>query len=131
LSERGEASLPHGIVFVARQEHADAPDAVALLRPRRKRPRRRAAERSDEFAPFKANAHLTLRAGKPGGGLPDRLLHDASGCRRQCEDALVAIASADDLGIDDVEAALNQPLHDCPGNTFIREERRHALLTRL
>ena len=39
LSERGELSLPHGIVFVARHEHADAPYAVALLRARRKRPR--------------------------------------------------------------------------------------------
>jgi len=57
--------------------------------------------------------------------------YDAFGCRRQCEDALVAIALADDLGIDDVEAALNQPLHDCPGDTFIREESQHALLTQL
>jgi putative ABC transport system substrate-binding protein len=34
LSERGEASLRHGIVFVARHEHADAPHPVGLLRPR-------------------------------------------------------------------------------------------------
>ena len=34
-------------------------------------------------------------------------------------------------GIDDVEATLNQPLHDCLGDTFIREESRHALLTQL
>jgi hypothetical protein len=33
---------------------------LALLRPHCKRPRRRAAERSDEFAPSKANAHLPL-----------------------------------------------------------------------
>src|SRR5215470_7482980 len=34
-------------------EHADAPHALALLRPRRERPRgRRAAEQRDEVAPF-------------------------------------------------------------------------------
>jgi hypothetical protein len=58
-----------GIVFVVRQEHTDAAYAVALLRPRRERPRHRAAEPSDEFAPSKANAHLALpwprRLGKP------------------------------------------------------------------
>jgi hypothetical protein len=42
LSERREASLLHGIVFVTPNEHADAP--VALLRPRPKGPRHRAAE---------------------------------------------------------------------------------------
>jgi hypothetical protein len=36
---------------VARHEHADAPHAVALLRVRRQRPRRRAAEERDERAP--------------------------------------------------------------------------------
>jgi hypothetical protein len=52
--------------LVARHEHADAPHAVALLCTRRERPCRRAAERSDDFAPSKANAHLPLScAGKP------------------------------------------------------------------
>jgi hypothetical protein len=37
-------------VFVAQREHADAPYAVALLRPRSKRPGRRAAEERDELA---------------------------------------------------------------------------------
>jgi hypothetical protein len=60
LCERGNVSLPHGIGFVARQEQTDAPYAVALLRVSRERPSRRAAERSDEFAPSKANAHLPL-----------------------------------------------------------------------
>ena len=46
--------------IVERREHADAPHAVALLRARRERPRRRAAESSDNFAPLKANAHLAL-----------------------------------------------------------------------
>jgi hypothetical protein len=53
LRERRYVSLPH-IVFVAQREHADAPDAVALLRVRRKRPcrHRRAAEKRDEIAPW-------------------------------------------------------------------------------
>src|SRR5262249_27988951 len=49
LRERRDVSLRHGIVFVARDEHADPPHAVALLRARRKRPRRhRSAEPRDE-----------------------------------------------------------------------------------
>ena len=32
LSERGDARLHGGIIFVARYEHADTPYAVALLR---------------------------------------------------------------------------------------------------
>jgi DNA invertase Pin-like site-specific DNA recombinase len=39
LHERRQARLHHGIVFVQRREHADAPYAVALLRPRHHRPR--------------------------------------------------------------------------------------------
>src|SRR5262249_46609676 len=51
LNERGEVSLRHGIVFVVRIEHADAPDALALLRPGHERPcRRRAAKERDELA---------------------------------------------------------------------------------
>src|SRR5712671_3427893 len=56
---------------------------------------------------------------------------DTSGRLRQCENTLVAIASADVLGIDDVEATLDQPFDDCPGDAFIREEGRHAWFTRL
>ena len=42
LRERRVANLPQGIVFVELHDHADAPHAVALLRARRQRPRRRA-----------------------------------------------------------------------------------------
>jgi hypothetical protein len=45
LRERRDAT-----VIVASHEHADAPYAVALPRPRRERPRRRAAEEGDELA---------------------------------------------------------------------------------
>jgi hypothetical protein len=64
LGERREASLPPP-AFVARNEHADAPHAVALLRARRQRPRCRAAEKSDELAPRKKNAHLSLPRREP------------------------------------------------------------------
>jgi hypothetical protein len=47
LRERGEARLPHGIIFIERHEHADAPHARALLRARRERP---AAEERDSSA---------------------------------------------------------------------------------
>jgi hypothetical protein len=61
LRERRVATLPLRIVFVVRHEHADAPHPLALLRPRRERPRHRAAaDSSDEFTPSKANAHLAL-----------------------------------------------------------------------
>jgi hypothetical protein len=51
LRERSEVSPLHGIVFVARHEHADAPDAVALLSLRHKRPHCRAPEPRDELPP--------------------------------------------------------------------------------
>jgi hypothetical protein len=57
-----ERSYPIDVTAAVRHEHADPPHAVALLRARRERPRRRAAEPSDEFTPSKP--HLTLRARK-------------------------------------------------------------------
>jgi hypothetical protein len=50
LSEGREAMLLLGIVFVERHKHADAPQAVPLLPPRRQRPSHH-AEPSNEFAP--------------------------------------------------------------------------------
>ena len=48
---RSEPSF--GIIFGVGNQHADAPHALGLLRPRRKRPcRRRAAEQRDELAPL-------------------------------------------------------------------------------
>jgi hypothetical protein len=51
LCERGHVSLPHGIVFVARHEPADAPHPLALLRLCWERPSRRAANPRNKFAP--------------------------------------------------------------------------------
>jgi hypothetical protein len=49
--ERPDAGLIFLIVRGCGQEHTDAPHAVALLRPRRHRPRRRASETRDELSP--------------------------------------------------------------------------------
>ena len=51
LSEPRDASLRHGIVFVVRHEHPDAPHAVALLPPRQERRNRRAPKPRDELPP--------------------------------------------------------------------------------
>src|SRR5262245_58813882 len=48
--ERCETSLPDLIVRSCGEEHADAPHGLALLRWRRERPHRRAAEKRDELA---------------------------------------------------------------------------------
>jgi hypothetical protein len=45
------AELRRRTVSVAHREHTDAPHAVALLRARRERPSRRAAEASNELPP--------------------------------------------------------------------------------
>jgi hypothetical protein len=44
--------LSFRIVRSLTHEHADAPNALALLRSRGERPNRRAAEQRDELAPF-------------------------------------------------------------------------------
>src|SRR5262245_3343927 len=51
LKARRVASRSFRIVRAQVHEHADAPHPLALLRPRRQRPPRRAAEQRDEFAP--------------------------------------------------------------------------------
>ena len=48
----GHACLVFGVLLSAGNEHADAPHALGLLRVRRQRPRSRAAEQRDEFAPL-------------------------------------------------------------------------------
>jgi hypothetical protein len=77
LRKRRVAKLPLRIVFVEPHEHADPPHAVALLRPRRERPPRRAAESRDEFAPSKENAHLPL----PERYLPTERYHPSRNVR--------------------------------------------------
>src|SRR5262245_19754951 len=50
LQERPGPGLKFAIVCARGQKHADATDALALLPARRQRPRRRAAQQSDELA---------------------------------------------------------------------------------
>ena len=60
LRERRDVSLQPGIVFVAPYEHADAPDAVALLRLRHNWPTDgRASERDYEFSSCNRDSHWT------------------------------------------------------------------------
>ena len=66
LREHGDPSLIYGIVFVAHHEHADAPDAVALLRARRHWPRSRTPEPRDELPP----SHPRSSALDRGGAYP-------------------------------------------------------------
>src|SRR5262245_40620698 len=52
LSERRNAGLAFGIVCGYGHKNTDPPYAITLLRARRQRPRRRAAEQRDELAAF-------------------------------------------------------------------------------
>jgi hypothetical protein len=65
LREGRDLRLRQGIVFVDPDEHVDALHAVALLRARRERPSRRAAERSDEFSSCNGGGHLPAPVLKP------------------------------------------------------------------
>src|SRR5262249_8665111 len=68
LSERRDHSRRRAIVFVAPHDHADVPHAVALLRARQERPRRRAAEERDELAPDHSITRSAM-ASRPGGNV--------------------------------------------------------------
>jgi hypothetical protein len=65
LGERGNHIPSQGIAFIARHEQADAPHAVALLRARRQRQRRRAAECGDECSSCNGGGHLPAPVLKP------------------------------------------------------------------
>src|SRR5260370_10698235 len=53
LHELGKLGLSFGVVFFHAHQHADAPHPLALLRPRRERPRRRpTAQQRKDLAPF-------------------------------------------------------------------------------
>jgi hypothetical protein len=54
LLERREAGLAEWIVCGPVHEHANASQPLGLLRTRRKRPCRRAAEQRDELPPFQS-----------------------------------------------------------------------------
>src|SRR5262249_11945669 len=66
--------LRFGIALGQIQENADPPNALALLRARRQRPRRRAAEQRDEFAPAAHSITSSARASSVGGTARPRAL---------------------------------------------------------
>src|SRR5438067_7128019 len=51
LYKHRQTALHLGVIRTKIREHADPPQAIGLLRARRERPRRRAAESHDERAP--------------------------------------------------------------------------------
>src|SRR5258708_37714958 len=71
LQERSDASLSFHIGCIRAHEHPDAPHTLGLLRPRRKRPRRRAAEQRDEGAPLHVGPPANQAAAR-AVGLPRR-----------------------------------------------------------
>src|SRR5262249_8661334 len=64
--KRRQADRRFRVVLGPVHEHADAPHALALLRPHRERPRRRAAEQRDELAAFHSMTS-SARASRVGG----------------------------------------------------------------
>ena len=66
LTEGREPLLPQWISLHAMHQHAYPPHSLGLLRTRRNRPRRRAAERRDERAPFHSITS-SARASRDGG----------------------------------------------------------------
>ena len=67
-SERCYVGLCYWVAFSLRQQHADAPHLLGLLRARRERPRRRrAAEQRDELAAPFHSITSSARASSDGG----------------------------------------------------------------
>ena len=65
ICERYQTGLSFRAVCGHAHEHADAPHPLTLLRPRRERPRRRAAEQRDELPPSHAGHGRSLPQGLP------------------------------------------------------------------
>src|SRR5262249_53888999 len=68
LTQRLKIKLCIRIVLSYAQQHADAPHALALLRARRERPSRRAAEPRDEVAAFQMIVHSVPTSGSRVAG---------------------------------------------------------------
>src|SRR5262245_44526388 len=66
FAEAPQPKLNYGITLVGRYQRADPSHALALLRPRRERPRRRRAEQSDERATLHSITS-SARASSVGG----------------------------------------------------------------
>src|SRR5262245_366126 len=76
MFECGHARLCLWVAGDKTHQHANAPDPLALLRPRRDRPRRRrhAAKRGDELAPLHHSITSSARASTVGGMLRPMVL---------------------------------------------------------
>src|SRR5262249_10489007 len=67
LKERCQTSLPFRTVCGHAHQHTDSPHPLGLLRPRRDRPCRRAAEQCDELAPPDHLITSSARTRRDGG----------------------------------------------------------------
>src|SRR5262249_14956892 len=67
LPERCNMGLYFQIALGIAHQHTDPPHPVRLLRPRRQRPRRRAAEQRDELAPPHHSITSSVRPRSDGG----------------------------------------------------------------
>src|SRR6516165_10789392 len=67
LDKRSALRLGFRIALRPAHQHSDLPHPVRLLRPRRKRPSRRAAEKRDELAPPDHSITSSARAMRVGG----------------------------------------------------------------
>src|SRR5262249_6306240 len=74
LQERPDAGRIFRMVNGCWQEHANAPYALALLRPRRQRPRRCAAEQRDDLAPLDHSMTSSAVAMRVGGTVRPSIL---------------------------------------------------------
>src|SRR5262249_6082652 len=87
LQKRCVAGLSFCVICRQDREHANAPYLLALLRTRRERPRRRAAEQRDEIAPFHCPVPPVLPTERiaPQAQYARRLLH--------CEISVLSMAA--------------------------------------
>ena len=89
LQECSDPGLKFRIVRSCGQDYANAPHALALLRARRERPRRRRNEKGDEFPPPhgsypKANDHRTEYSRSCSGSVSRIAIKSGASARHAC-----------------------------------------------
>src|SRR5262249_50208596 len=91
LEESRVARLRDGIVGGLAHQHADAPHALALLRPRRNRPCRSAADERDELA---SSHQLPRQPWDYGSAGHDNTRYHHGGCARGAPDHRQSVEEA-------------------------------------
>src|SRR5262249_24536526 len=83
FAERGQVVMKFGVILGMRHQHTDSPFPLALLRARRQRPRRRAAEQRDELATFHYPDASRAADQKDSTSRHGRLLHPSHVSRNE------------------------------------------------